>query len=137
MSTTTLRQKAFDAFSLVLMICLGLGIGYGANYAWSWYQQEPASFTIDSSAHYQNVDQKVIVYTTQWCPYCKQTKAFLAENSVPFLERDIELGDAHIDQLYASLDSKGIPKVIIGDTVINGYNVKLLRQHLEQQQLLQ
>jgi mycoredoxin len=34
--------------------------------------------------------KRVIMYTTQWCPYCRVAKRQLAELGVPYEEVDIE-----------------------------------------------
>lgn len=33
---------------------------------------------------------KIVVYSVQWCPDCKRTKAFLAQNQIPHINIDID-----------------------------------------------
>jgi glutaredoxin len=33
---------------------------------------------------------QIVVYSVQWCPDCKRTKAFLAENQIFHIEVDID-----------------------------------------------
>lgn len=128
--------KIKEVISYALIIGVGLGIGLAGKSAWEWYNQVPAYIETDTREHFANVSNKVVVYTTQWCTFCKKTKAYLTENNVAFLERDIELGDANIDQLYQSIGSPGIPKIVIGNKIINGFNLNLIKQELGEQALL-
>ena len=133
---TSLITKIKEVLTYGMIIAVGLGIGLGAKEAWAWYNKVPAYIEINTSAHFANVDEKVIIYSTQWCPYCKRAKEYLVSNNISFFERDIESGDKIINQLYGSIGSEGIPKIVIGDKIINGFNTAVLRQELEKQKLL-
>ena len=63
----------------------------------------------------------VVLYATDWCGYCKKTRAFFKENNIAFVEYDIEKsaeGRAQYDQLHGS----GIPLVVIRGEVLRGYD---------------
>ena len=65
-----------------IIIAVGLGIGLGVKEGWAWYNQVPASVETNTSAHFANTDEKVVLYTTQWCVYCKRTKEYLVSNNI-------------------------------------------------------
>ncbi|WP_051252560.1 glutaredoxin domain-containing protein [Ferrimonas kyonanensis] len=133
---SSLLHYAKESASLVLMVVIGLGIGIGAKAGWDRYQRGPEFIITDTSAHFKDVNAPIVVYTTQWCPYCKQTKEYLTANGIGFLERDVEAGNATTDALYASLDSSGVPKIVVGDMIINGFNRPLLQRQLQKHHLL-
>jgi len=64
---------------------------------------------------------KVVVFVTEWCPYCKQLEAFLKSRAIPYKAYDIER-NAEGRRLYSSLGVSGVPVVKIGGTVIPGYD---------------
>ncbi|QQX81259.1 hypothetical protein JK628_05145 [Shewanella sp. KX20019] len=128
--------KIKNVASYALIIAVGLGLGLGAKQGWQWYNQVPAYVDINTQAHFEKTNNKVVIYTTQWCPYCKKAKEYLTENNIAFTERDIEQGDAATDELYSSIDLAGVPKIVIGNRIINGFNQSLLATELTKHNLL-
>ncbi|RIJ06798.1 glutaredoxin family protein [Pseudomonas sp. 91RF] len=63
---------------------------------------------------------KVVLYTTDWCGYCKQTKRFLDQKGIPFKEFDIEK-DAEARKAYEALGGRGIPLIDVNGTLIRGF----------------
>ena len=133
---TSIFTKVKEVLSYALIIGVGLGIGLAGKSAWQWYNQVPPYIEMDTREHFANVDNKVVVYTTQWCNFCKQTKEYLTNNNIPFLERDVEAGDTAIDDLYQSIGYPGVPKIVIGNKIINGFNLAMIKQELGEQNLL-
>ncbi|WP_085711675.1 MULTISPECIES: glutaredoxin family protein [unclassified Pseudomonas] len=64
---------------------------------------------------------KVVLYTTDWCGYCKQTKRFLDQKGIPFREFDIEK-DAEARKAYEALGGRGIPLIDVNGTLIRGFD---------------
>ena len=126
-----MNQVSKNLLTFPLFIAIGLLIGWGAKYAWDWYQQPPALVKTDTSAHFSNVKEPVVIYTTHWCPYCNALKTHLIQRNIPFHDRDIESGDASITALYQSIGYPGIPKIVIADKVINGFHQSILDDELE------
>jgi glutaredoxin len=71
----------------------------------------------------------VILYATEWCGYCKKTRAFFAENGIRYVEHDIEKSSEARDE-HRRLGGNGVPLIVVGDEVIKGYSVQSLRQSL-------
>ena len=64
---------------------------------------------------------KVVMYATDWCGYCKQTKRFLDSKGIPFREFDIEK-DAEARKAYEALGGRGIPLIDVNGTLIRGFD---------------
>lgn len=63
---------------------------------------------------------RVVLYSTQWCGYCKLTRRFLDQKDVPYREFDIEK-DAPARKAYEALGGRGIPILDVNGTLIRGY----------------
>ena len=64
---------------------------------------------------------RVVLYATDWCGYCKQTKRFLDSKGIPFREFDIEK-DAEARKAYEALGGRGIPLIDVNGTLIRGFD---------------
>jgi glutaredoxin len=137
MSTqSSMMDKIKEVMQYAIILAVGLGIGIGAKEGWAWYNTPAAFVETDTSAHFANINEKVVVYSTSWCQFCKKTREYLIANNIPFEDRDIEKGDAAIDQLYQSIGAKAIPQIVVGNKIISGFNQVLLAQELKALKLL-
>ena len=64
---------------------------------------------------------RVVLYSTEWCGYCKATRRFLDEKGIPFKEFDIEK-DADARKAYEALGGRGIPLIDVNGTLIRGFD---------------
>ncbi len=64
---------------------------------------------------------RVVLYATDWCGYCKQTKRFLDSKGIAFREFDIEK-DAEARKAYEALGGRGIPLIDVNGTLIRGFD---------------
>lgn len=64
---------------------------------------------------------KPILYSTDWCGYCKKTRALLAENNIDYVEYDIEKSAEGAEQ-HKRLGGNGVPVMLINGKVIKGYD---------------
>jgi len=63
----------------------------------------------------------IILYTKDYCPYCKQAKALLRRKGVEFTEYDIQTDPALVDEMIArSNGGRTVPQIFIGDTHVGG-----------------
>lgn len=124
------------AIKNIFYIVIGLVIGVGIFRSYAWFNEPQPYVEIDSKPHFVNVDSEVIVYTTSWCVYCKKTKEYLFKHNISFTDRDIESSSEEIKSLYSGLKTKGVPQIVIGNKVINGFNEKLLEEELKIKGLL-
>ncbi len=69
----------------------------------------------------QNYSQaKVVMYATQWCGYCKQTRRFLDSKGIAYREYDIEKSEEG-RKAYEALGGRGIPLIDVNGTLIRGF----------------
>ncbi len=73
----------------------------------------------------------VIVYSAEWCPWCKKTKEFLEENGIKFEEMDIEKTDGAAQEVVKKSGQRGIPVVDVDGTIMIGFNKPALEEVLE------
>ena len=91
------------------------------------YYRPPADYTQESQptkkASQQTVQQnKVELYVTSWCPYCKKATQFFDSRGIRYKAYDIEKG-AKAAARQRKLDSrKGVPFAMINGTAIHGYS---------------
>jgi glutaredoxin len=79
----------------------------------------------------------VVVYSAQWCGFCKKAKAWMTSKNVPFIERDVEKMPGAQQELDAKLAAAGtsgggIPVIDWSGTIVMGFDAarleKLLRE---------
>ncbi|WP_110948636.1 glutaredoxin family protein [Pseudomonas bohemica] len=64
---------------------------------------------------------KVVLYATDWCGYCKQTRRFLDSKGIPYTEFDIEKSKEG-RKAYEALGGRGIPLIDVNGTLIRGFS---------------
>jgi glutaredoxin len=77
----------------------------------------------------------VIVYSAEWCGFCKKAKRWLAEKKVPFVERDVEKQPGASQELQdklaaAKLRGGGVPVIDWDGTLIVGFDKRRLEKLL-------
>jgi glutaredoxin len=65
--------------------------------------------------------EKVEVFMTSWCGYCKKMVRFLNEKGIPYTAYDIET-DKAAARTYRELGGNGVPVTRVGSHVVHGYN---------------
>lgn len=72
----------------------------------------------------------VELYSTSWCPSCKDAKKWLRRNKIPYTEYDVDK-DRVANQRYRRLGSGGkIPFAVINGTKIVGFSPSRYKQAL-------
>jgi glutaredoxin len=64
---------------------------------------------------------QVKVYTTKWCPSCKITRAWLKDQKIDYVERDVE-GDVVAAAEFRKLGSRTVPTFDIDGQVKVGFD---------------
>lgn len=63
--------------------------------------------------------QKVVMYSAEWCGDCKMVKDFFAKYDIAYEQHDIDTEDGALDTMLALTNgSKAIPAITIGDTLV-------------------
>ena len=65
---------------------------------------------------------KVVVYTTENCPYCRMAKALLSSRSISFEEIRIDLDESKRDEMLHRSQRRTVPQIFINDQSIGGYD---------------
>ena len=66
--------------------------------------------------------QKVIIHTTQTCPYCIAAKNLLKSVNVEFEEIQHQTGSDELAQVKQELGWATVPIIKVGDQVIGGFD---------------
>jgi len=72
----------------------------------------------------------VVIYTTSWCPYCKQLRAFLDERRIPYTDYDVE-HSFNGGMGFWTLRGRGVPLVVVGADIIYGLDVGKMKESLK------
>jgi len=65
---------------------------------------------------------KVIIYTTQICPYCIRAKALLRSKRVDFEEIDVGRDPRLQDELRQRSGRRTVPQIFIDEKYVGGYD---------------
>ncbi|WP_232410936.1 glutaredoxin family protein [Methylophilus sp. 5] len=94
--------------------------------AWLYYLAPPPDYS----------HGKIVLYATDWCPYCEKTRALLQQRHITYQELNIETS-AEGSAQYQRLAGKGVPVLLIAGEVVRGYNEKRIVEALDQWQARQ
>lgn len=64
---------------------------------------------------------KVIIYTKDYCPYCKHAKRLLDSKGVTYEEHDLEDKPEEFAALMKKTGMRTVPQIFIGETLVGGY----------------
>lgn len=64
---------------------------------------------------------KIVIYTTNYCGYCRRTKALLRLKNLPFDEINVEEDEAERKWLVKTTGQRTVPQIFINDKSIGGY----------------
>lgn len=80
-------------------------------------------------------DAPVVMLSTSTCGYCKRLRADLRQWGVAFDDIDVESSRAG-ERAYREVNGRGVPILVIGDTVLHGYSPERSRALLVAADLL-
>ena len=66
--------------------------------------------------------QRVILFTTPTCTYCKKTKRHLRERGVPFKDVDVSKDQRAARDMVRRSGQQGVPQILIGNQVVVGFD---------------
>ena len=91
----------------------------------------PAVVSEFRSASTGKTKDKVRLFTTVWCGYCKKAKAHLTAKGVPYDELDVESSQQGRSE-YAKLGARGVPVILVGGQRMDGFDAGRLDAMLAQ-----
>jgi len=65
---------------------------------------------------------EIIIYTADYCPYCKAAKEFLKAKSVAYQEIDITHDEEKRRDIASRSGQKTVPQIFINGKSIGGYS---------------
>ena len=65
---------------------------------------------------------RVVMYTTQYCPYCVRAKALLRHKGVTFEEVDVGGDDELRQKMVEASGRRSVPQIFIDDKPIGGFD---------------
>lgn len=78
---------------------------------------------------------RVELFVTSWCPYCRQLESFLIKNNVDYTRYDIE-EDFWAKAEHQRMGGGGVPVTRVGKTVLRGFSVPELSEVLRRYGLI-
>jgi glutaredoxin len=72
----------------------------------------------------------VVVYTTSWCPWCRKTLAWLDEQGVAYVNKDIERNLEWRRELIEKTGQAAIPVVEMRGQIVRGFDPERMEQLL-------
>lgn len=72
--------------------------------------------------------ERVVIYSTSWCPSCIGAKVLLEQHGVRYREIDGELkwGAAFRDEIEKLTGGRTVPQIVIDGQPIGGYDVLIV-----------
>jgi glutaredoxin 3 len=65
-------------------------------------------------------DPGVVMYTTNWCPYCERARRLLRSKGVEFREIDVEGAAQGRAEMMSRSGRRTVPQIFIGDHHVGG-----------------
>jgi len=63
---------------------------------------------------------KVVMYVTDWCPYCDRARSLLADKGVPVEEIDVDAVPGAREEMRARSGRDTVPQIFIGESHVGG-----------------
>jgi glutaredoxin len=93
-------------------------------------QATPANENRSNRGERSYRDIKVIMYRTDWCPYCKQASQYLNSLGVTLTEYDIEQDTSKAEEMHQK-GGRGVPLIDIEGILLNGYGADAIKAAVE------
>jgi glutaredoxin len=80
-----------------------------------------------SAAEAAGCSQRVYLYSAWWCPSCRQVRAILARNNIPYTLLDATTPRVQNDMVGRFGDT-AVPRTLIGRSVVKGVDEALIKK---------
>ncbi len=75
--------------------------------------------------------EKLIIYSTPTCPYCKQAKEFFKEKNIAYEEKDVASDSVARQEMIEKSKQMGVPVIMLHNEIMVGFNREALTKWLE------
>lgn len=66
---------------------------------------------------------RIVMYSTEWCPYCKRAEAFLGRKGVTEIEKiNIDRVEGEREKMEALTGRRTVPQIFIGERHVGGFD---------------
>lgn len=130
MGRRSLRTFFGGAFVVLVLLVVGglVARGYSVISAQREARKEAATAVLAATKG------RVVVYSAEWCPACRQAKAWLGDHGVAYEVRDVDLPTTGKE--YRTLGGGGIPRIVVdGEALPPGFAASRLREALASHQM--
>jgi glutaredoxin len=66
---------------------------------------------------------RITMYSTDWCPHCKNARTYFEARRIRFTEYNVETSETGRKE-YEALGAGGVPVILIGSKVMRGFSAK-------------
>ena len=87
------------------------------------YGAAPASSGAHAASAAAASQREVVMYATDWCPYCRQARHHFARQGIAYREIDIEKSAAGRAE-YDRLGGRGVPLILVGSQRMQGFRAE-------------
>jgi glutaredoxin-like YruB-family protein len=65
-----------------------------------------------------------IIYSTNWCGFCKMAKSYFESKNIPYVEKNIEEDKVAYDELMGKINGNfmGVPVIDMSGEIILGFD---------------
>jgi glutaredoxin len=77
-------------------------------------------------------DVNVVMYSTNWCGYCKKAREYITSLGANLTEYNIEEDKSRGDEMLKKSGSRSIPVIDVEGIIIRGYSPGMIKQAVEQ-----
>ncbi|HEX7465466.1 MAG TPA: glutaredoxin domain-containing protein, partial [Usitatibacter sp.] len=64
---------------------------------------------------------RVTMYSTDWCPHCKNARNYFTAKGIRFTEYNVETSETGRKE-YEALGGGGVPVILVGSKVMRGFS---------------
>jgi glutaredoxin len=64
---------------------------------------------------------ELLVYSSAWCPDCREAKRFLDKHNIPYKEIDVQTTPGAIDEIVRRTGKRAIPQFVIDGEWVQPY----------------
>ncbi len=75
--------------------------------------------------------KKVIIYSTEFCPWCRRTKEFFKEHEIKYKDIDVGKDAKKAMEMIKKSGQQGVPVIEIDGEIVVGFNETKLRELLK------
>jgi glutaredoxin 3 len=65
---------------------------------------------------------RIVLYTTQWCRYCRMARSLLARKGQRWEEIDVEADPARRSEMMERSGRSSVPQIWIGERHVGGFD---------------